>query len=511
MDALIYEELPAVYRTPPEILEEIFLYCWHDNSVYTLLTEAPFNLVSTCHRWRQIATFNLPIFWSTFHVTFTQKACKPPLPTLKLWLERSRKLPLSFSLIYRGRNSFDGGDNRSTVIEKMFAPLELLSEHLVRWRDVYVDLSDLPHNTRFRPSSLLEEELMLETFAVRTFKPHPRHNTHSLIPNYMNWISKLAESSPNLYKFDAYGDGPITRLFGINTPDSVPWIRLTILTLEHVSETLALHILQSSARLLECTFADLGRYIDWIANLPLPQLRDNIVVPRLTTLRITAEGDIDSFWDRLIIPSLQELKVYMLPGSRQWHQGDALVQFFQRSGLILDAELAGLAISAQALMSVTRGPPISRISLRNCNIPSRSLGSRVKLLSESLRELIVIDKATIDNELVKLLTLPDLVDNGQHIEATDEQESILCPKLEYLTLVNCINATDGLTSQMIKSRLMHNCETLRQLKSVLIGFSQSGHAEDFYQLEKMLKEGLNGGVSIKKGVTLARRKTQLSD
>ncbi|KAF9067988.1 hypothetical protein BDP27DRAFT_1328098, partial [Rhodocollybia butyracea] len=197
----------------------------------------------------------------------------------------------------------------------------------------------------------------------------------------------------------------------------------------------------------------------------------------------------------------------MLPGSRQWHQGDDLVQFFRRSGLILDAEPAGLAISAQALMSVTRGPPISHISLRNCNIPSRSLGSCVKLLSESLRELIVIDKATIDNELVKLLTLPDLVDNGQHIEATNEQESMLCPKLEHLTLVNCINATDGLTSQMIKSRLIRNCENLQQLKSVRIEFSQSAYAEDFYQLEKMLKEGLNGGVSMKKGVTLARRKT----
>ncbi|KAJ3807478.1 hypothetical protein EV368DRAFT_49051, partial [Lentinula lateritia] len=109
MNDLAYEYLPAVYRIPPELLTEIFLHCYHDNTVYSSHTEAPFNLFSTCQRWR-LVTLGIPLLWSSINVSFTHNACRPSLPVLNSWLDRSRTSPLAFSLTYHGRNAFFDDD-----------------------------------------------------------------------------------------------------------------------------------------------------------------------------------------------------------------------------------------------------------------------------------------------------------------------------------------------------------------------------------------------------------------
>ncbi|KAJ3731626.1 hypothetical protein DFJ43DRAFT_373612 [Lentinula guzmanii] len=458
---IAYEELPAVDRVPAEILTEIFLHCYHDNSVYTLRTEAPFNLFSTCQRWR-LVTFSIPLLWSTFNVVLLHDACRPSLPVLNLWLDRSRMWPLSFSLMYQGQNTLVEG-NGSTM-SKLFAPLETLLIHLSRWRNVYLDFSDLPPNASFLPYSP-SEAMILEKFAIRTFEFNPRYTT-PLIPTFMDWISSVAECSPALHDFNSFGKGHISRLSGFNSLHSVPWNRLTTLTLERVSEILALFILQRSSSLVSCFFSGLGHYSDWIPDSQHagPQLRDEIFLPKLTVLSVTAENDIDRFWGHLIVPNLQELEVWMLPSARQWHQGEELVQFLRRSGSVIatHSDIPHVAMSSlmQGPLVSRRGPSISRLVLRNCNMRSR-LGAVARLLSDSLRDLKVIDKAMVDDSIMKLLTYPERHGdktalnpklNASNQTDLEAERIFLCPHLEQLTLRRCIAVSDGATSRMVKSR-----------------------------------------------------------
>ncbi|KIK64322.1 hypothetical protein GYMLUDRAFT_240883 [Collybiopsis luxurians FD-317 M1] len=566
MHDLAGEELPGVHQLPPEILETIFLFCCHDNSVYSSRTEAPFNLFSTCMRWRLIA-LNLPRLWCTFHVVLAHNACRPALPVLQSWLDRSRTCPLSFSLMYRGLNFFDeekGFPRNPETMNSVFTPLKILLEHLGRWRNVYFDLSNLPYNMDFSPSSSFQpNSLILHNFSVRTFEPHSiRFRTAPLIPTYMDWISELAQNSPGLRKFASYGGGLISHFSGVNSSYSIPWNHLTTLTLERVSETLALFILQSSSSLIKCTFGGLGHYVDWFPSfnnnniITGPQLRDEIIARKLTGLSITAGNDIDRFWTTLTAPNLRELEIYMLLDARQWHQGDELLQFLTRSGTVLDS--AGLGLGPAVPISTARGPPISRLVLRNVKIHTR-LGACVKLLTDTLEELAVIDKTTVDDSFMDLLTFPTGVDPaasspGSGMESTEEEKSFLCPRLQTLTLQRCISCLDGRTSQMIRSRwyspalsatsgldedgdanmcegvkdLEHRSEEgdigndssteayhiprryygnatsyeppkPRKLKSVWIEFLNSNHAEDVFLLEEMMREGLGGEVKLKKG------------
>ncbi|KAE9387134.1 hypothetical protein BT96DRAFT_493663 [Gymnopus androsaceus JB14] len=430
--------------------------------------------------------------------------------------------------MYRGLNAFDSDDfpRKEMTMKEIFAPLEILLGEVARWNDVHLDFTDLPHDTKF-PNYPVSVLTMLESFSVRTFQPHPRHTT-SLVPNYMKWISSIAESSPSLQKFATYGGGSISHLSGYNSTHSVPWGRLTSLTLERVSEKLALYILQSSSSLVECTFSDMGHYIDWNYDLhhAEPQLRDDIMVNGLEKLSVTAQHDLDVFWTHLIVPNLQELDIYMLPSSRQWHQGEDLVQCLTRSGSVLDAgpvPIPGLATGVPS-NTFTRGPPISRLVLRNCNMRSR-LGACAMLLSESLREVAVIDQAIVDDTIIKLLTLPDMAEAAPEDDGGDgdgaKTSQMLCPRLEQLTLIRCISASDGLTSQMVRSRWLPSTTNVadaedeednelanapRKLKFVRIEFSNPQHGEDVYQLEEMYDEGLKGRVGMKRNVELIKRK-----
>lgn len=512
-------EESSVESIPTEILQLIFLECYHDNSRFSQSTEAPFNLISTCIRWRLVA-LSVPLLWSTFHVVLSSNESKPSPVVLQSWIDRSRTCPLSFSATYRGRNAFDREVFPRTrkSMKNIFMPLETLSGYMARWENVYLDLSDLPHDTKL-PDYPVSAEMILETLSVRTFEPHRRHSA-SLIPSYMRWISSLAESSPKLEKFSSYGRGSISHLSGYNSTHSVPWSRLTSLTLEHVSERLALYILQSSSSLVECTLSDVGHYVDWIQNQHLvePQIRDDIVIHRLERLDITAQQDLDIFWTHIIVPNLRELDIYMLPSSRQWHQGEDLVQCLVRSGSVPDTDLSGPGLAASTATTNMRGPPITRLMLRNCNMRAR-LGPCARLLSETLREFSVIDQAMVDDAIVELLTLPEMdktADIKGESDGDEVKPSALCPRLEQLTLVRCIAASDGLTSRMVKSRWLPEPEAHptvnvawgkgkddetavpRKLKFVRIEFSSPKHAEDFHQLEEMYAEGLKGRVEMKK-------------
>ncbi|KAJ3757775.1 hypothetical protein EV360DRAFT_83680 [Lentinula raphanica] len=528
LDDIEYDALQAVYRIPPEILTEIFLYCHHDNSVYTSRTEAPFNLFSTCQRWRAV-TLSIPLLWSTFNVVFVHNASRPSLPVLNLWLDRSKMWPLSFSLMYQGTNANLEEDHYT--MSKLFRPLETLLVHLSRWRNVYLDFSDLPPNAQFAPY-VPSENLMLEKFAMRTFKFHPRFASYELISTYMDWISSLAEYSPALRDFASYGTGHISRLSGFNSFYSVPWKSLTTLKLEHVSETLALYILQRSSSLISCDLTGLAHYPDWIPDLQhaAPQLREEIVLPKLRALSVTAEQDIDRFWGHLILPNLEELEIWMLSSARQWHQGEELVQFLRRSGsvAVVDSDMVTpTSFLTHGSLTSTRGPPISRLVLRNCNMRSR-LASVARLLSDSLRDLRVIDTALLDDAFMELLTFPERIieqivaptAQSNVEQSMERKETALCPRLEQLTLRRCITASDGRTSQMIQSRVLlpvadssHGGDDesesgVCKLRSVRLEFSNPDHAEDVDLLREMYKAGLDGEVVMQKGVSLSYKKVK---
>ncbi|KAJ3761504.1 hypothetical protein EV360DRAFT_80160 [Lentinula raphanica] len=227
-------------------------------------------------------------------------------------------------------------------MSKHFRPLETLLVHLSCWRNVYLDFSDLPPNAQFAPY-VPSENLLLEKFAMRTFKFHPRFASYELISTYMDWISSLAEYSSALRDFSSYGTGHISRLSGFNS------------------------FYSRSSSLISCDLTGLAHYPDWISDFQhaAPHLREDTVLPKLRTLSVTAEQDIDRFWGHLILLNLEKLEIWMLSSARQWHQGEELVQTLRRSGsvAVVDSDIVTpTSFLTHGSLTSTRGPPISRLA-----------------------------------------------------------------------------------------------------------------------------------------------------
>ncbi|PBK95860.1 hypothetical protein ARMGADRAFT_1010768 [Armillaria gallica] len=92
--------LAAVRRLPPEIISEIFLHTlsWDDWRFYHRVHNTrlgPWSYCRVSRLWRTVA-LSLSQLWSEFNFNEIDAAacCEPPVPTLKLWLDRSGDLPL---------------------------------------------------------------------------------------------------------------------------------------------------------------------------------------------------------------------------------------------------------------------------------------------------------------------------------------------------------------------------------------------------------------------------------
>lgn len=134
-------EVVSVNRLPLEILAEIFLFCLErlkckyqfDRPADPRRWRAPLLLCQVCRLWREVA-ISLPLLWCSLSGTgsFT-----PNPAFIKLWLARSRGLPLSLSL--EAPVGCEDTPKYHAHASKVF---DLFSNEIHRWHTMSFTLND---------------------------------------------------------------------------------------------------------------------------------------------------------------------------------------------------------------------------------------------------------------------------------------------------------------------------------------------------------------------------------
>lgn len=126
-------------RIPTELITEIFLHCLPDEIyIDPHIRAAPLLLARICRSWRSIA-LHTPKLWSSvaIKVKSTHK-CVPSRPMIELWLYRSSRSFLLFSIDFVGLRDFEVAD---TNILAYFLP------HSRRWRNMRLDFGPFLNHT----------------------------------------------------------------------------------------------------------------------------------------------------------------------------------------------------------------------------------------------------------------------------------------------------------------------------------------------------------------------------
>ncbi|KAK7030385.1 hypothetical protein VNI00_014129 [Paramarasmius palmivorus] len=470
------QNLAAVQRTPPEILEEIFLYCYHDHSLYTSTREAPFNVGAICQRWRDIVTY-IPLLWSSLRVEFTRTQSRPPLSILEEWLSRSKSFPLNLSLVYVEETTKVRTLEEEETLDysRLWDTLSVLSKHLLRWEKVYLDLSQLPEFVEFPSTLPLSESkvpvLRIQDLGLRSFDYHHRHNGLRLIPAIQQWISSLMGCAPSLHTFASYGPGRLDRLV-------VPWDKLTNLSLEAVTANRCLKIIELAPNLVSCHFG-IKRVREPSFQLPL-----EINHAALKQLTITADMDVGDFFEPLSLPELSELEIVVTTKAdrEQWHQQAELLSFLQRSCCPLE-------------VLVLRKPSLTENILLQClsNVPS-------------LKQLEISFNSSSSGKLIGHSLLQKMTINGNSSDKDDlKPNELLCPLLESLVLIRCLSESleDGALGEMVASRWSNPSAQVR-LSYLVVEFHRDDHWADNEHIQALHRQGLHGKTWVSRGTTLRK-------
>ncbi|THU84623.1 hypothetical protein K435DRAFT_870094 [Dendrothele bispora CBS 962.96] len=487
-----FENEPVVYRIPSEILEQIFLDCYEDNSIVASNTDPPFNIAQTCSRWREISTC-IPTLWSSFPITFSSTRSYPSLPVLQKWLYRSGACPISFSLIYYNTSQY----SISKLDTVLFELLRALVEHLSRWESVYLDLSGIPHNVQF-PSDRFDHVLnqipslpKLKNLEIRTFQTpgrrltrHP-YNDRPFIPLYFGWLSTLALLAPSLERYSRYGDGYRNNLL------TIPTHKLTNLYLEGMSEVDCLQLFQSSPSLVEVHFSKIssvGRRLQ--GTFRAPGLRKLILEPQKTNLHF--------LFSNLNSPKLTHLEILAdhLPDPR--YRGspiDTLHSFFQQSLC-----------------------PLTTLVIRPILLTDKALENCLTVVSSTLTTFIGSGLEKVDVKRIRQTTwqpenLTYCIGDSimERLIYSGEPDAILCPRLENVTFHRCVSASEGKLGDFIESRWRTDSQTnhVARIQKVDVELFQSDCRVDVKKLEGMFKEGLQGGLRMAPGVQTPMKEDEI--
>ncbi|KAJ3996626.1 hypothetical protein F5050DRAFT_69858 [Lentinula boryana] len=173
--------LSGARKLPVEIISEIFSQCLPEVDTSSVIWssephpfQAPLLLTQVCRSWRSIAIAT-PRLWSTLIINASNGSPSHGAIT-KLWLDRSRNVPLTLTLLVRATDRFHGG-RRVTSYEE-FVPLAAT-------KVLTMFVSHLP---RVRALALL--------FALPVIRAIPK--LHPVGDNEITWTRSLVHSAPNL-------------------------------------------------------------------------------------------------------------------------------------------------------------------------------------------------------------------------------------------------------------------------------------------------------------------------
>ncbi|THU84624.1 hypothetical protein K435DRAFT_870095 [Dendrothele bispora CBS 962.96] len=486
---------PVVSRIPPEVLEHIFLDCYHDHSVVPSITDAPFNISQTCSRWREVAVC-VPRLWSSFAIIFSSGHSRPSLPVLQRWLYRSGFYPISFSLIYHEPVAYSVEIFASDLNRDLFKVLRTLVGHVDRWKSVYLDLSNIPYDAEF--PSHLDHALSqapslpnLKDLEIRTFQVHPRHNNCSLIPSYLTWLSGLASSASSLESYSRYGDGYRNHLL------SVPTGNLTTLYLERETEFGCLQSLKNSPCLVECHFSEILSDHEW--NLPFSAVR----TPKLRKLVLEPqEALFETLFPSLVAANLEHLEILVDLQSTRYQ-----TQYMN--------PLLGLRSFLRESSC-----PLTTLILRPLLLSKSTLEDCLTVVSSTLTTFITSGFEKAHAKRTRQATWQPLNSTFcigdsilERLTYTGEPGIVLCPHLETVVFHSCVNASEGKLGDFVESRWRADPEIghAAQIKKVDVELFKSSSHADVEKLEGIFAEGLQGSVRMAPGIRLAIKEDGVVD
>ncbi|KAJ7154115.1 hypothetical protein C8R46DRAFT_1227724 [Mycena filopes] len=283
-----------IRRLPPEILSEIFGFAvsaaFHFGDIAEVSPPigraAPWLLTRICSHWSTVAVTN-PALWSRVFLDLDRAGQRGMVPLTKLFLERSRNVPLSVKI-------FQESFGTSNLV------LDVVMTYSDRWimADLYMKVSGLNQLIPLhgRLSSLTTLIIVIDLANVENEELDEAFwNILAVTPN----LRFLQTQSWDMFGF-------------LRTPFTLAWDRLTRLSTTFESSTEALSLLGELSDIVECRLA-----FALADPLPAPIASRLISLPHLRRLALQIESADEepvellpahpSLLDFLRTPSLQSL------------------------------------------------------------------------------------------------------------------------------------------------------------------------------------------------------------
>ncbi|KAF8967967.1 hypothetical protein BDZ97DRAFT_484087 [Flammula alnicola] len=273
--------LSAVYRTPPEVWGQIFVFCLATNEEYLEPGQdtAPLLLCRICHMWRN-AAIHTPALWNSLVISLRGQATSKAF--VQTWIGRSGALPLSFHILWGPTQSLQFHD-------RIFDYLLTLAH---RWRSV-------------RLSVVKGLVWQAHGFPTRAHKllsyPMPILDTLELEPYTSLGVAGLQRNAPRLREL-RLNNGSINPM---HLMTSSPWTHLASFRSPYPLDTShVLRIFKACPNLVECDFK--------VVSCPAvegPRTMLRVHSLKKLTIDDTSAKVVDSLFRFVELPSLEELNV----------------------------------------------------------------------------------------------------------------------------------------------------------------------------------------------------------
>lgn len=288
-----------ILNLPGELLVEIMLTTFPENSWNIWGSDTPLLFGSICSTWRR-AAWSTPHLWRTISLSTTHYSAANTL-VLHEWIDRSGTLPLSLHFTMRHpmvRLPEGGGNSRGMSIQRppldpqVAKMLSLLARYSQRWQDIDFDLFTYPKDFfHILPTSFP----LLRSMSLSIARPPPRSFAiGASVGRQAHWNAPLLRAITVDNQIMTYLDLPLGQITHFSFIKTV-----------ELGE--CLDALRLTPRLNSCTFTCMSsslrpvlrpavtshnlKYLDVEfqpihTSLAFPALLDNLTCPSLQTLRL---------------------------------------------------------------------------------------------------------------------------------------------------------------------------------------------------------------------------------
>ncbi|KAF9267979.1 hypothetical protein L218DRAFT_894330 [Marasmius fiardii PR-910] len=431
--------LSPIKLLPAEIMSEIFLHCL-PNQIFVRPSpsEAPLLLTQVCRGWKEI-TLSTPSLWSSIAVTVYKTHSTPHTSLIENWIARSKVHPLTFEIDERVRledmTNDDGLITGASILEK-FRPA------YNRWKCVRLTHADWRIN-----------EMGIAQIQVHSGPP-PLLETLHMSREY--WLGDLHDPLRTLLAAPRLRSVHWRGIIGgfLSPAEIIPVEKLTELKMDNLlTQGQFYSLLSVGSNLVRCNLT--------VFFAGSEERSPNFTLPHLQQLTVVLNKTGGNF-DVLNTPALHDLTIKRIDGPPS---------LFQNNGERFWSQRSFLAFMGRS------GCSLDNIDLAETDITPTELQELLRLLSDSLQSL------SISN------------DHGDHYCMNDEVLSSLlprtaltslCPRLNYVKFWGCMNTTDGLIADFVRSRWETVCGEVRPLNMVLIKFSNDArHSIDIEHLAEL--------------------------